>query len=506
MRRKKAFLINRIGDAAFLLAIFTICVRCGGFRFSEVFRRAQRCSSATATTVALLLFVGAVGKSAQLPLYVWLPDAMEGPTSVSALIHAATMVTAGVYMIARNSVIYNMAPQVMQTVAIIGAATAIFAASIALVQKDIKKVLAYSTISQLGFMFLGCGVGAYISAIFHLMTHAFFKGLLFLGSGSVIHALGGEQDMRYMGGLRKHMPITATTFIIATIAIAGIPPFAGFWSKDEILAETFKSGHVILWGVGVVAALMTSFYMFRLIFLTFFGKSRVSEKAKHHLHESPATITIPLGILAILSIVGGIIPGFPPERGWIHGFLGPVIASAHHVTSQVATHHDTHGLFGLATLDLKLMSISIGVAILGFILALYFYLLKPGLPERIANHIGGLHRLLENKYWVDEIYQKIFVRPLLKIADTFWAMDAKVVDGIVNGVARVTVGGANKSNATDQRYVDGLVNGIGKLASYANAMIRKLQTGMVQHYALTMIVGLLVLMTGLFYGPFSMSW
>ncbi len=487
---KKAFLVNRIGDAAFMLALFLIFRQSGSLVFHDVMARAHTFPAELATAIGILLFIGAMGKSAQLPLYVWLPDAMEGPTSVSALIHAATMVTAGVYMVARNSAIYALAPAALQFIACIGALTAIFAASIALVQRDIKKVLAYSTVSQLGYMFLGCGVGAYISAVFHLMTHAFFKGLLFLGSGSVIHALHGEQDMMKMGGLKKRMPITTTTFAIATIAIAGIPPLAGFWSKDEILAETFKNGHTILWGVGVLTALMTSFYMFRLLFLTFYGKSRVAHDKEHRLHESPLTMTIPLSILALLSAIGGILPGFPPEHGWIHTFLSPAITSIHHAS------------VSLPGLDITLMIISVAAALLGLALAWFFYLVRPSVPESLASRFRSIHTLLLNKYWVDEIYLKIFVHPLVRLCGRLWDFDMKGIDGVVNGAANLTVKTAEKSHFFDMKFVDGAVNDIGKLIDKWHGLLRKCQTGFVQNYAFMMIVGVLFLVTSMFFIPY----
>ncbi|MBI4430354.1 MAG: NADH-quinone oxidoreductase subunit L [Candidatus Omnitrophica bacterium] len=498
---KKAFLVNRIGDAGFILALFLIYGQCKSLVFHDVMSQAHAFSTGLATAIGILLFVGAMGKSAQIPLYVWLPDAMEGPTSVSALIHAATMVTAGVYMVARNSAIYALAPAALNFMASVGAITALFAASIALVQRDIKKVLAYSTVSQLGYMFLSCGVGAYVSGMFHLMTHAFFKGLLFLGSGSVIHALGGEQDMQHMGGLRKHMPITAATFTIATLAIAGIPPLAGFWSKDEILAETFKNGHKLLWGIGALTALMTSFYMFRLLFLTFYGKSRVHHDKEHHLHESPRTITIPLSILAFLSIFGGVLPGFPPERGWIHGFLSPAISSVHHA-KEILHGAAEHGAHALSLLDLTLMAVSIGAALMGLAAAWYFYLIRPALPGQWASRLKSIHTLLFNKYWVDEIYLSVFVRPLLKLCNRLWDFDLQGIDGIVNGASRVAVKSAEESGRFDLKFIDGVINDIGKLFDKWHDILRRWQTGFVQNYALVMVIGVLVLATSMFFIPY----
>ncbi|MFQ6110725.1 MAG: NADH-quinone oxidoreductase subunit L, partial [Nitrospinota bacterium] len=395
---KKAFIVNRIGDAGFLVGVFMIWTTFGSLNYKEVFGNVAGVEGAAITAICLLLFTGAVGKSAQLPLFTWLPDAMEGPTPVSALIHAATMVTAGVYMVARSSALFIGSPTAMGVVAVVGALTAIFAASIGLAQNDIKRVLAYSTVSQLGYMFLATGVGAFAVGIFHLLTHAFFKGLLFLASGSVIHALSGEQDMRRMGALRPHLPRTAVTFYIGALAIAGIPPFAGFWSKDEILAHTFKSGHYVLWVMGVVAALMTAFYMFRLIYMTFYGQDRVTEHAKAHLHESPGIMTWPLITLAILSVVGGIIPGFPPEGGWIHRFLSESIAGGYGAegghaggSTLVSLAHaaEANGggeihFLGLTPLDWGLTLLSVGVGVTGWLLARYAYTINFEFPGKVS--------------------------------------------------------------------------------------------------------------------------
>ncbi len=318
----KAFVVNRIGDAGFLLAIFLVFVNFNTLDYTQVFAQAGKLSTETATAIAICLLIGAIGKSAQIPLYTWLPDAMEGPTPVSALIHAATMVTAGVYMIVRNHVLYDMAPVAMTTVAWVGGLTALFAATIGLVQNDIKRVLAYSTVSQLGYMFLACGIGAYAAAIFHLMTHAFFKALLFLSAGSVIHALSGEQDIRKMGGLKAKIPWTHSLFLVGTLAIAGIFPFAGFWSKDEIMAHAFTHHYYALYAIAVLGAFLTSFYMFRLTYLTFYGQSRVDHHVAEHIHESPTVMIGPLVVLAVLSVIGGF-PGVPPEEGWFHHFLRP---------------------------------------------------------------------------------------------------------------------------------------------------------------------------------------
>ncbi|MBI3329585.1 MAG: NADH-quinone oxidoreductase subunit L [Nitrospinae bacterium] len=498
---KKAFVVNRVGDAGFLLGMFLIFTTFGTFDYLEVFPRAPGVSEALLTAITLCLFVGAMGKSAQIPLYVWLPDAMEGPTPVSALIHAATMVTAGVYMVARSHAFYALAPISAEFVAWTGGLTAIFAASIGLVQNDIKRVLAYSTVSQLGYMFLAAGVGASIAAIFHLMTHAFFKGLLFLAAGSVIHALSGEQDMRKMGGLWPHLPITRWVFVIGALAIAGIPPLAGFWSKDEILAQAFNTGHYLLWFIGVVGAVMTAFYMFRLILLTFFGESRVSPEAMHHLHESPAVMTVPLVILAALSVIGGIIPGFPPEGGWIHGFLGSVIghgpvrmASGVAEAAAVGIGHAAVGGFHWWP-DLLLMLISIGAGVGGVGAACYLYILRPDRPARLAADHRDVYELLLNKYWVDELYECVFVRGGKALANVLWRFDDAVVDGAVNGASHVTVRSSSGSGRFDLNTIDGSVNGLSMVITGGARVIRLLQTGFVQNYVLAIVLGLFVIVT-----------
>ncbi len=395
----KAFVMNRIGDAGFLVAIFLVFVNFKTLDYLHVFAHVDQLSTEMATAIALCLLVGAVGKSAQIPLYTWLPDAMEGPTPVSALIHAATMVTAGVYMIARNHMIYDMAPVALTTVAWIGGLTALFAATIGLVQTDIKRVLAYSTVSQLGYMFLACGLGAYTAAIFHLMTHAFFKALLFLSAGSVIHALSGEQDIRNMGGLRSKLPWTHGVFLVGTLAIAGLPPLAGFWSKDEILAHAFMHGHLAesamssvnyfaLYAMGATGALLTAFYMFRLTYLTFYGQSRVEPKVAEHIHESPAVIIGPLVVLAVLSVIGGFL-GFPPENGWFHHFLHSVTAVAG------AEHHIALGQ------ELALMGVATCIALLGWGLAHYLYSLRPERPDQWAARAPHAYQTLWHKYYVD---------------------------------------------------------------------------------------------------------
>ena len=394
----------------------------------------------TLTAIALLLFAGAIGKSAQLPLYVWLPDAMEGPTPVSALIHAATMVTAGVYMVARMHILYSHAPLAMFVVATVGAVTAFYSATIGLVQTDIKKVLAYSTVSQLGYMFLGCGVGAYAAGIFHLMTHAFFKGLLFLAAGSVIHAMGGEQDMRNMGGLRKKIPITYWTMLAATLAIAGIPLFSGFFSKEEILdaAQHGPYANLTLWTLGILGAMLTSFYMFRLLFLTFFGEERFDEH-KVHVHESPKNMTVPLILLAILAVTGGwfAAPTMLGGPNYFDIFLRPVFEMGAPAASAALAENTGAGETASNALIKSLLAPGVIVAIIGFLTAWWFYIRRPDLPKKLAESLRGPYKLLLNKYYVDEIYLALIVRPLLWIStNVFWhAVDETVIDGTVNGVA-----------------------------------------------------------------------
>ena len=501
---KKAFIVNRIGDAGFLLGMFLIWTLTGSLTYTEVFKAAPEMSAAMASAVGLLLFVGAVGKSAQIPLYVWLPDAMEGPTPVSALIHAATMVTAGVYMVARTSPIYVMGPDAMSVIAVVGALTGLFAASIGLVQNDIKRVLAYSTVSQLGFMFMALGVGAFTAAIFHLMTHAFFKGLLFLGSGSVIHALHHapeeqQQDMRYMGGLKDKMPVTYWTFLIGAVAIAGVPPLAGFWSKDEILANAFFTGHYTVWIMGTVAAFMTAFYMFRLIFMTFHGEMRVDHHAREHIHESPATMTVPLIILAVLSVIGGVIPGFPPEAGWIHRFLAPslakVPAGGHAMDQGVHLMNAAAGGGHSGPAVVLLIILAIAVAVGGIALAWYMYVKDTDAPNRLYERFAGLYRLLLEKYYIDEIYQACIVEPTYKLMRGLWTFDAKVVDGAVNGSSLITVISSRFSGIFDLRTVDGAVNGTASFIRFFSQVFKYLQSGMVQNYLFVMLLGIFVMLS-----------
>jgi len=437
----KAFWVNRVGDFGFLLGVLLIFRTFGSLDFSVVLPRAASMPAdpagqiGTLTTIALLLFVGAAGKSAQLPLYVWLPDAMEGPTPVSALIHAATMVTAGVYMVVRSHAIFLNAPLAMQVVGVIGCATALFAATIGLVQTDIKKVLAYSTVSQLGYMFLACGVGAFGAGIFHLMTHAFFKGLLFLAAGSVIHAMGGEQDMRKMGGLRKKIPVTFWTMFMATLAITGAPGFSGFFSKDEILNEAQRVSPV-LWGLGVLTAGLTSFYMFRLLFLTFFGSQQYDEH-KVHVHESPKNMTVPLIILAVLSVCGGwmAVPQLMGGVNHFEQFLAPVLATAGASAAPAAESSGSGGEILQALLGAPVIA-----GLLGFLLAWWFYIQSPETPKKLAESLSAPYKLLSGKYFIDELYAAVFVRPLVWISDkVLWhTVDERVIDGAVNGVAFVS--------------------------------------------------------------------
>ncbi len=464
---KKAFIVNRIGDFGFALGVMLIFWTFGSLNFTNVFENAPHVlalGGGLVTAITLLLFMGATGKSAQIPLYVWLPDAMEGPTPVSALIHAATMVTAGVYMVARCHALFLLAPISMGVVAVIGAATAIYAASIGLVQNDIKRVLAYSTISQLGYMFLACGVGAFAAGIFHLMTHAFFKALLFLSAGSVIHALSGELNIQKMGGLKKYIPITFWCFLAGTLAISGIPLFSGFFSKDEILWKAFSSshGHFLLWLVGVFTAGLTAFYMFRVVFLTFLGKSRVDPQIQAHIHEAPRSMTIPLMILAVLSVIGGYV-GIPHSLGGsnrFEGFLSSVFEQGH-----VETHTANHAM----STEYLLMIISIVVIVIGILVAHRFYIQNVKIPKRLAEKYKFSYRTLFNKYYVDELYAKIFVNPLLNLALILWKQfDVLVIDGIANGIASV-------------------VKGLG-------TVIRKTETGYLRNYGLSLLFGTILIL------------
>jgi len=468
---KKAFIVNRIGDFGFLIGMFMIFWQFGSLDFRVVMETAPTvlvAGGAVVTTICLLLFVGAVGKSAQIPLYVWLPDAMEGPTPVSALIHAATMVTAGVYMVARANTLFVMAPTALLVVAIIGAATALFAATIGVAQNDIKRVLAYSTVSQLGYMFLACGVAAFTAGIFHLMTHAFFKALLFLGAGSVIHAMADEQDMRKMGGLKKYLPLTYWTFLIATLAISGIPGFSGFFSKDEILWKAFSSpfGHPLLWVIGFLTAGLTAFYMFRAIYLTFHGRERMDDHTRQHLHEAPRSMTVPLAVLAVLSVIGGWI-GMPHLFGvanYFEHWLEPVMSSAGYQAESQALA----AARGEVGMELTLMIATVVLVLVAIYLAWRWYNARPELATRYRERFSGLHRLLVNKYYVDEIYGALIVRPVIYFSLFLW----KMVDVI---------------------FIDGLVNGCATVYGNISQFLRGAQTGRVRSYATLFVFGVVVI-------------
>ena len=497
---KKAFIVNRIGDAGFIMAVFLTFVTFGTLDFYGVMGQisGSDMSGGVLTAIGVLLFVGAAGKSAQIPLYVWLPDAMEGPTPVSALIHAATMVTAGVYMVARSGVLFSHAPAAMALVATIGALTAIFAASIALFQNDIKKVLAYSTVSQLGYMFLGAGVGAFAAAIFHLMTHAFFKACLFLGSGSVIHTMehaehasGGHrhytemQDMRNMGGLARHMPRTAYTFMIATVAIAGIPPLAGFFSKDEILWKTFEGGHFALWALAAAAAAMTAFYMSRQVIMTFWGDFRGGAAMEKHLHESAPSMTVPLIILAAGSVVAGFV-GVPAALGGanrIEHFLEPAIYAGGHGPAPIP-----HASYAV---EYALMGLSVALAAAGIFYAYRRYWTGPTRDAALAG--SRAYRTLLNKYYVDEIYDATAVSGTVRGGEGLYRFDQKVVDGAVNGSASLTRLSGDLSDLSDQNLVDRAVNLVAEILAAASTRFRRLQTGLFQNYALLMLFAVVLL-------------
>jgi len=547
---KKAFIVNRIGDWGFLVGIFLVYSTFGTLDFRAVADAAgpmgvESAAFGTLSLLTLMLFIGATGKSAQIPLYVWLPDAMEGPTPVSALIHAATMVTAGVYMVGRNAVLFSHAPMTMEVVAVVGVATAFMAATIGLAQNDIKRVLAYSTVSQLGFMFIAMGVGAFAAGAFHLMTHAFFKALLFLCSGSVIHAMAGQQDMRHMGGLKKYMPVTYLTMLIGTLAIAGIPPLSGFFSKDEILYRAFL-GHKVIWGLAVVTALMTAFYMYRLMSLTFFGDYRGpawdhghghaaahgahdgsgashavaghGEGGWHGPHESPRSMTLPLQLLAAGAIVAGFV-GVPAALGGgnaIEHFLEPSFtaraAAVEHAAagagseaktrSELAAagepkgapaHAPAPGEHAVAHLsraaELGLMALSVLVGVIGILAAYRVFVRAPEIAETFARRWSGAHRVLTNKYYVDEIYGATAIAGTMGAAKGLWTFDRHVVDGAVNGSGWVTVASAWVSHLLDKYLVDGLVNLVGAMLEAGSFVFRRVQTGLVQNYALVMLFG-----------------
>ena len=466
---KKAFIMNRIGDLGFLIAVFLIFTTFNSVEFANVFPQAANMVSGDSTLILItaLLFVGAIGKSAQIPLFTWLPDAMAGPTPVSALIHAATMVTAGIYMIARSNILFTLAPETLAVVSIIGLATLLMAAAIAVSQTDIKKVLAFSTVSQLGYMFLGLGVGAYTGAFFHVITHAFFKALLFLGAGSVIHAMSNEQDMRNMGGLRKKLPLTFLTMMVGTIAIAGIPPFSGFFSKDEILAHVYEHNKVF-WVIAVIGAMFTSFYMFRMMYLTFNGSFRGTTDQEHHLHESPASMTIPLIVLAVLSALGGLI-GIPAVLGgghWLENFLAPVFEVSKSKTNALTLDHTT---------EYVLMALSVTAALLSMLYAYVRYVKQGHIPANDSTDRGLLARLSYNKFYIDQVYHSFITRPLDTLSGVFY-------------------------KTVDKAGIDGIVNGFGKGAVEASKSFRLLQTGMVGFYIFMMVAGILAL---LFYSMYK---
>lgn len=460
---KKAFIMNRIGDLGFLLGVFLIINTFGSVSFADIFPQAQNIVSGDATLmlITILLFIGATGKSAQLPLFTWLPDAMAGPTPVSALIHAATMVTAGIYMIARSNILFSLSPVTLDLIAVIGLLTAIIAAIIALTQTDIKKVLAYSTVSQLGYMFLGLGVGAYTGAFFHVITHAFFKALLFLGAGSVIHAMSNEQDMRNMGGLKKKLPLTFFTMLMGTIAISGLPPFSGFFSKDEILAHVYEHNKV-MWAIGIFGALLTAFYMFRMMFLTFWGKFRGTDAQASHLHESPVSMTFPLIVLAILSVIGGFI-GIPHVLGghhWLDEYLSPVFNMSKNILPALALDHTT---------EFILMGVSVGGVIISIIYAYIKYIKNNEVPVSDTAERSGLAKLSYHKFYLDEFYANIIQKPLDALSIFFY----KVID---------------KSG------IDGIVNGLGKGSVEASKTLRLLQTGNVGFYIFAMVIGVIAIL------------
>ena len=509
---KKAFITNRIGDWGFVMGVFLIYFTFGTLDFREVAEAASQVPVETAavgfgvvSAICLFLFVGAMGKSAQIPLYVWLPDAMEGPTPVSALIHAATMVTAGVYMVCRNAVLFTHAPMVMEVIAVVGALTALMAATIGLVQTDIKRVLAYSTVSQLGYMFLAAGVGAFGAAAFHLMTHAFFKALLFLGSGSVIHGMNEEQDMRQMGGLKLYMPVTFVTMLIGAIAISGIPPFAGFFSKDLILARAFVHSPV-LWVIGAATAVMTAFYMFRLINMTFFGPYRGPDwehgqdtehagddahhgHAWHGPHESPQLMTVPLMLLSVGAVVAGFV-GIPAALGGsdaIEHFLEPSFTVAGSPAAEA--HHLSHAA------EWGLMAFSVLLAIGGIWYAYRNYVQVPEKSEQMAEKWSGAHRVLTNKYYVDEAYDATVIRGTMTSANSLWTVDKRVVDGAVNGAGWTTIASSWVSHILDKYVVDGLINLVAWTCGEASYLFRRAQTGLIQNYAFASLLGVFAFVT-----------
>ncbi len=455
----KAFIMNRIGDLGLLLGVILIFINFNSINYQQVFSNASSVDAKTLTWITVLLFIGAMGKSAQIPLYTWLPDAMAGPTPVSALIHAATMVTAGVYMVARNNILYSLSPLALQIILVVGLCTALFAATIALVQNDIKKVLAYSTVSQLGLMFVALGLEAYSTGIFHMATHAFFKALLFLGAGSVIHALQGEQDIRRMGGLKKYLPITYFTFFIGVLAISGIPPFAGFFSKDEILANAYAQNPVI-WGFALLTSLLTVFYMFRLFYLTFWGSTRATGEAMHHAHESPQSMATPLVILAILSFTGGFmnLPKSLYGSAWLHEFLSPVFTSS----KFIAEHHLDHAT------EYRLMATIVVLTLIVIAIAYFLYVKRQRIPVEEGN-LSAIHRIVYHKYYVDEIYNGLIVKPL------YWF--SEICDTLIEKLA-----------------IDRVVNSLGYVVVRSSKVFRLLQTGSIGFYIFIMVISIIVIL------------
>jgi NADH-quinone oxidoreductase subunit L len=498
----KAFIVNRVGDWAFVIALYTLFAGLTAIGHPTLVTReiaayapqlaghAGYFGMSLVTFVTLLLFLGATGKSAQIPLHVWLPDAMAGPTPVSALIHAATMVTAGVYMVARLNFLFSMAPATMLVVATVGASTALFAATIGITQTDIKKVLAYSTISQLGYMFVGVGVGAYAAGVFHLMTHAFFKACLFLGAGSVIHAMGGEQDMRKMGGLREKLPITFWTFFAATLAICGVPPFAGFMSKDQIIWRAYAHGHFVIWALLWIGAGVTVFYMFRQVYMTFFGEFRGTHEQEHHLHESPPSMSLVLIVLGVLSVIGGfaMLPEFVAPFAPFEHFLDPVFATEPTRRVIESGLHDK-------TLEAMFAALSLAMVVVGWLLADLTYRTHRLSADKMAGFANGaVYRLSFNKYGVDEIYDAVIVRPYMMATRALAWFDQHIIDGLVNLSAVITVFGAWLSGLFDNYVVDGLVNLTANATLSAGGRLRRLQTGSINGYLYGILAAVMVIL------------
>jgi NADH-quinone oxidoreductase subunit L len=498
----KAFIVNRVGDWAFVIALYSLFAALGRVGHPTlVTREVARYAPLLAgmpgylgmtviTFVTLLMFAGATGKSAQIPLYVWLPDAMAGPTPVSALIHAATMVTAGIYMVARLNFLFSMAPATMTVVAVVGGLTALGAATIGVAQNDIKKVLAYSTVSQLGYMFAAVGVGAYAAGVFHLMTHAFFKACLFLGSGSVIHAMGGEQDMRKMGGLRHKLPVTFFTFLVATLALSGVPPFAGFMSKDEIIWEAFAHGHTVVWGLLLLGAALTVFYMFRQVYMTFFGEFHGSHEQEHHLHESPPSMTLVLIVLGVLSVVGGLvkIPDFIATFKPFEVFLEPVFSGTATRAIYAAQIHNH-------SIEAGLGFITFTMVVLGWLAADFMYRQGTIDPTRFSRAFGGVvYDWVLNKYYVDELYDFVLVQPYLWVTRGFAWFDLHIIDGVVNLAASITVFGSWLSGLFDNYIVDGLVNAASLVTLDLGGRLRRLQTGSINGYLYGILAAVMVIL------------